>query len=124
MTGFNKLQSVAAIVFVAFVVFSRVGSARLLTDEFRPQNIAATEPALNLVLPGGDVGASLESGSLKPLPSCESEPAEKLAMQFPLHAPLRGIAAGNKNWPLVFNILPKGNHPPSAPSKGINKVIN
>nr|DAD25816.1 TPA_asm: hypothetical protein HUJ06_027284 [Nelumbo nucifera] len=130
MTGLNQFLRVAMIALVVLAVYSPASTSARFLNGLRPHNLAATQPALNLVLPGGHIDASSssssKSGSLRLFP-CESETVESTEnlrrLEFPPSQNQRKSIAG-KHGQLVLNILPKGRLPPSGPSKRTNKLVN
>lgn len=110
----------AMLILFAFLImfFPSSSSARLLNV---PQNLAANEQALYLVLPGDNavvVAYPLEKDSERVLP-CEMDESSKPKAPFPAAPRLAG-----KYGPLLLTRLPKGPMPKSGPSKGTNSVHN
>ncbi|KAJ8763998.1 hypothetical protein K2173_004870 [Erythroxylum novogranatense] len=104
----------------AFLVVSLLfssSSARVLQGHLLQSS--ATQPSLNLELPGENVeDMSVElKDSEKHTSACDMEFTEKPASKIP-----SGIS--RRYGPMILNMLPKGAIPSSGPSKGTNSINN
>lgn len=101
--------------FATLLILVSSSSARLLS------HVPATEPDLNLALPGENPVAGLPSEKERVVP-CNMETGERPEMgRF---QPLRLGGGRNKYGPLILSMLPKGSVPSSGPSKRINGLKN
>uniref|UniRef100_A0A5B7CB11 Uncharacterized protein n=1 Tax=Davidia involucrata TaxID=16924 RepID=A0A5B7CB11_DAVIN len=108
-----KLYHLTATTIFFFLIISQSSSSARPLNGFYPNSLAATEPALNLALPGDNGASPPEKDSSLP---CEMDSSTEIL------APKR--LGGKYGLPLVLNMLPKGPAPPSGPSKGTNNIKN
>lgn len=116
-----KPRNLAPVLLLACLIifFPSSSSARRLNV---PQNPAADQPALYLVLPADGavvVAFPLEKDGSQAVFPCEMEESGKPKPAFPASPRLAG-----KYGPMVLTMLPKGQLPSSGPSKGTNSVHN
>ncbi|KDP21666.1 hypothetical protein JCGZ_03337 [Jatropha curcas] len=105
---------------ISLFFFLSSSSARLLND-FIPQSLAATEPALNLVLPSEKIihANPPEKDSNQNVLPCDMESNKNFDVKIGTR--LAGKYYGRST---IFNMLPKGTVPFSGPSKGTNEIKN
>ncbi|KAK9283934.1 hypothetical protein L1049_012191 [Liquidambar formosana] len=117
-----KLNHLVPTLLVFLVITSQSSSARVLLDHgsLPANSLAATQPELNLALPGDNlIDASSEKNSHHGLP-CDMGSDKKVDLEA--ERSREGLM--RKYGPLFLNMLPKGPLPPSGPSPGINGEKN
>lgn len=124
MASLNEHHHVVMILFFLLILMSSSSYARLLNgfhgSHSHLQDFAATEPSLNLELPGQSIHETLKTQPTYDSPhdlSCnmkttqnsvaEVSPAQKLGQQYTS---------------LWLNFLPRGDVPPSGPSGRTNNI--